>query len=100
VLDTQGSQTLLHCKFWNFDIDFIFCGPKWLQMNVNPDSKIRIQCHALAIHSGSQKHLRVIILRNTAKAKRQNIPCHRHRYTLTGKIIPEQVCEIYDFTNF
>ncbi len=27
-----------------------------------PTSKIRIQCHALAIHSGSQNHLRVIIL--------------------------------------
>jgi hypothetical protein len=60
-------------------------------MNINPTSKIRIQCHALAIHSGSQNHLRVIILRNTAKAKRPNIPCHKHRYTLTGKIIPEIV---------
>jgi hypothetical protein len=52
------------------------------------------------IHSGSQNHLQVIILCNTAKAKRLIIPCHRHRYTLTGKIIPEQVCEIYDFANF
>jgi hypothetical protein len=69
-------------------------------MNINHASKIRIQCHALAIHNGSQKHLPVIILRNTAKAKRPNIPCHRHRYTLMGKIIPEQVCEIIDFANF
>ena len=69
-------------------------------MNINPASKIRIQCHALAIHSGSQNHLRIIILRNTVKTKRPNIPCHRHRYTLTGKIIPEQVCEIIDFANF
>jgi len=69
-------------------------------MNINPASKIRIQCHALAIHSGSQKYLQVIILRNTVKAKSLNIPRHRHRYTLTGKIIPEQVCEIIDFANF
>jgi len=67
---------------------------------INPASKIRIQCHALAIHNASQKNLRVIILRNTAKAKRPIIPCHRHRYSLGGKIIPEHVCEIYDFANF
>jgi hypothetical protein len=68
-------------------------------MNINPASKIRIQCHALAIHNGSQKHLGIIILHNTTKAKRPNIPCHKHRYTLTGKIIPEQVYEIIDFAN-
>jgi hypothetical protein len=62
LLEKEVSQKGFVMQFWNFDINTFFCLPKWLQMNINLVSKIRIQCHALAIHSESQNHLRVIIL--------------------------------------